>query len=61
VKYYNGIISARLRKVIFSSVHLIYTNNEIAQHCDKMRACARDVHWRIIEDDDRLPRFTRAS
>jgi hypothetical protein len=26
VKSYNGIISVRLRIVIFSSVHLIYTN-----------------------------------
>jgi hypothetical protein len=27
VKCYNGIISVRLRIVIFSSVHVIYTNN----------------------------------
>jgi hypothetical protein len=61
VKCYNGIISVRLQIVIFPSVHLIYTNNEIAQHRDEMRARARDVHRRIVEDDDRLPCFTRAS
>jgi hypothetical protein len=26
-----------------------------------MRACARDTRRRIVEDDDGLPRFTRAS
>jgi hypothetical protein len=29
VKCYNGIISVRLRIVIFSSVHLIYTNSDL--------------------------------
>jgi hypothetical protein len=35
--------------------------HEIAQHHDDVRAHARDAHRRIIEDDDELPRFTRAS
>jgi hypothetical protein len=33
----------------------------IAQHHDKVHACAHDAHRRIIEDDDRLPCFTKAS
>jgi cell division protein FtsB len=35
--------------------------HEIAQHHDEVRARARDAHRRIIEDDDSLPRFARAS
>jgi hypothetical protein len=26
-----------------------------------MHARAHDVHWKIVEDDDGLPRFTRVS
>jgi hypothetical protein len=33
----------------------------IAQHHDKVHACARDAHWRIVEDDGKLPCFTQAS
>jgi hypothetical protein len=32
VKCYNGIMSVRLRIVIFSSVHLIYTNTKPELH-----------------------------
>jgi hypothetical protein len=35
--------------------------HEIAQHHDEVRVRARDALRRIIEDDDGLPRFTRAS
>jgi hypothetical protein len=35
--------------------------HEIAQHHDEVRVHARDALRRIVEDDDGLPRFTRAS
>jgi uncharacterized coiled-coil DUF342 family protein len=35
--------------------------HEISQHRDEMRARAHDVHRRIVEDDDEIPRLTRAS
>jgi hypothetical protein len=33
VKWYNGIISVRLRIVIFSSVHLIYIDKHFCRRC----------------------------
>jgi hypothetical protein len=36
---------------------------EIARRADNghARVVARDVNWRIVEDDDGLPHFTRSS